>query len=74
MMQPADHRKRDHVTTMGRLDGTWRGRILRSYEAADSQRQMGSRRGVVLEVLAEDVPQVLLTEDDDVIVDGHQET
>ena len=60
MMQPADHREGDDVPPIDGLALTRFGGIL-------IEREVGPEPMIVLEVLPQDAPQVLLSDDDDVV-------
>jgi hypothetical protein len=60
MMQPADHREGDDVPPIVGFALTRFGGIL-------IEREVGPEPMIVLEVLAQDAPQVLLSEYDDVV-------
>ncbi len=60
MMLPADHGKRNDLAPIGGLALTRLGRVLVECE-------VGPGFVIVLEVSPEDAPQVLLSEDDDVV-------
>jgi hypothetical protein len=59
MMQPADHREGDDLPSIG-------GLALAEVGGALAEREVGPGPVIVLEVLAQDAPQVLLRENDDV--------
>ena len=60
MMQPADHREGDDLPSIDGLTLAGFGGIL-------AEREVGPGSVIVLEVLAQDVPQVLLSDHDDVV-------
>ena len=60
MMQPADHREGDDLPPIGGLAPAEVGGVL-------AEREVGPGSVIVLEVLAQDVPQVLLSDHDDVV-------
>jgi len=60
MMQPADHRQRDHFAFTDRLALAWLRSVL-------VEREVGSGAVIVVDVLAQDAPQMLLSEDNDVV-------
>ena len=60
MMQPADHREGDDLPPIRRLALAWFGGVL-------VEREVGPGAVIVLEVLPQDAPQVLLSENDDVV-------
>ena len=60
MVQSADFREREHVTSDRGLHASWCGRVL-------LQREMRARPMMVGDLPGEHVPQMRLIEDDDVI-------
>jgi hypothetical protein len=60
MMEPADHREGDDFPSIDRLALARFGGVL-------IEREVGSGSVIVLDVLPQDAPQVLLSEDDDVV-------
>jgi len=60
MMQPADHWEDDDLPLIGGLPLTWFGSVLVECE-------VGPGFVVALEVLAQDAPQVLFADHDDVL-------
>ena len=60
MMQPADNREGDDRSPVRRL-------ALAELRGVLAEREVGPEPMIVLEVLAQDVPQVLLSENDDVV-------
>jgi hypothetical protein len=59
-MQPADHRKGDHLPSIGGLALAWFRGVL-------AEREVDSGSVIVIEVLAKDASQVLLPDHDDVV-------
>jgi hypothetical protein len=60
MVQPADHQKDDDLPSIYGLARAWFGGILVECE-------VGPGSVIVLEVLPQDAPQVLLSENDDMV-------
>ena len=60
MMQPADHREGDYLPPIG-------GLALAEFGGVLVEREVGPGSVIVLEVLAQDAPEVPLSENDDVV-------